>query len=351
MTTTVGQHTREEIASQPLVWQATLDGYSHQRAGLSGILDGAATKDFVVTGCGSTHYLAISAAALLRREGLRALALPAAEIRFSAETLPPGDTILLAISRSGSTTETLWALEAYRERYPQGCVLAITTVPDSPLALQADLALTAPKAREESVAQTRSFASMLLLAQSLAETLAGRDGSMDALLTLPGALSSLMERIGRLPQQIGEDLSFQRFFFLGSGHLYGIASEAMLKTKEMTLSWSEAYHPLEFRHGPMSVVNEQSLVVGLISDGSAAAERHVLQDMKGLGARVWAVVEDASTADWSLADYLIELQSGLDTWQRTALYLPAIQWMAFHRALAKGLNPDQPHNLKAVIEL
>jgi glucosamine--fructose-6-phosphate aminotransferase (isomerizing) len=229
--------------------------------------------------------------------------------------------------------------------------VTVTTVPDSSLAQRADVVLAAPDAREESMVQTRSFTSMFLLAQAFASRLAGEHGTVEALRTLPDTLSSLIERVGDLPREIGADLSLQRFFFLGGGPLYGLAGEAMLKTKEMTLSWSEAYHPLEFRHGPMSVVNDATLVVGFVSDSGLAAERQVLRDMQALGARTLVLTEDTSPFEGSGANYVVELRSGHDTWKRAVLYLPLIQWIAYHRALAKGLDPDHPTNLKAVIEL
>jgi glucosamine--fructose-6-phosphate aminotransferase (isomerizing) len=80
-------------------------------------------------------------------------------------------------------------------------------------------------------------------------------------------------------------------------------------------------------------------------------EIRVLQDMHALGARTLAIVEDASAfADWR-PDHVIELHSGLGEWARGALYLPPLQRLAYHRAVAKGLNPDRPTHLTAVVEL
>jgi glucosamine--fructose-6-phosphate aminotransferase (isomerizing) len=227
----------------------------------------------------------------------------------------------------------------------------VTCDPDSPLAQQADYVLAAPDAQEESVAQTRSFVSMFILTQALAATLARDAEALSDLHRLPDALEDLTARLGSLPKQIGADLGIERFFFLGGGLFYGLACEAMLKMKEMTLSNSEAYHPMEFRHGPMSMVDGRALVVGLLSDTGLSQEIHVLQDMHNLGARTLALVEDASVfADWH-PDHTIELCSSLGEWARGALYLPALQRMAFHRAEAKGLNPDRPTHLTAVVEL
>ena len=209
----------------------------------------------------------------------------------------------------------------------------------------------ADHAQEQSVAQTRSFTSMLLLVQALVAVARGDAPALERLERLPGVLEDLVDRLGDLAQELGTDERIERFFFLGGGPLYGLANEAMLKTKEMSLSYAEAYHPMEVRHGPMSMVDERALVVGLLSDTGLEEEISVLRDMKGLGALTLALIEDDSAfTDWR-ADHVVALNSGLDAWERGALYLPVVQRLAYHRAVAKDLDPDQPHNLKAVVEL
>jgi glucosamine--fructose-6-phosphate aminotransferase (isomerizing) len=348
---TKGEDTWQEIFSQPKVWKATLETSAADRAALEGFLDQSGFDHILVVGCGSTHYLAQSAAATIsHRAGIPAHALPASELWLFPAAFALDRTLLLAVSRSGTTTETLWALDRFRE-VGGGPVLAVTCYPESPLAQRADFALVAPDAQERSVAQTRSFTSMLLLTQALAATLAGDEGMLERLRRLPDALEDLVERVGDLPQRLGEDRDIERLFFLGGGPLYGLASEAMLKTKEMSLSYAEAYYPLEFRHGPMSMVDEHTLVVGFLSDTGLAQEVRVLKDMQRLGGRTLALVEDAAALSGWRADHAVELRSGLDEWERGPLYLPVIQRLAYHRAVAKGLDPDRPNNLTAVVEL
>ena len=158
----------------------------------------------------------------------------------------------------------------------------------------------------------------------------------------------LQERAG-LARQLGEDMALQRFFFLGSGPNYGLACETMLKMKEMSLSYSEAYHFLEFRHGPKSMVDESSLVVGLISEGAREQEVAVLKEMQGLGATILALAD----YEFGLEDFahVVAFKSGTSDWARGVLYLPVLQLMAYYRALAKGLNPDRPTHLDAVVKL
>jgi glucosamine--fructose-6-phosphate aminotransferase (isomerizing) len=344
-------HTWQEIVSQPQVWRATLDAFELDREGLEGFFDQTDFDQILVVGCGSTHYLAqIAAAVITYRTGISARACPASELWLFPDTVSRSRTLLVAVSRSGMTTETLRALQRFQE-LGGAPTLAVTCYPESQLAQQAGFVLAAPDAQERSVAQTRSFASMLLLTLGLTATLAHDAEMLERLHRLPDALHGLVDRLGDLPRRMGADLNTERFFFLGGGPLYGLANEAMLKVKEMSLSYSEAYHPLEFRHGPMSMVNERTLIVGLVSDTGLTEELCVLKDMDELGARTLALVEDDSVfAAWQSA-HVIELRSGLDEWERGPLYLPVLQRLAYHRAVAKGLDPDRPQNLTAVVEL
>jgi glucosamine--fructose-6-phosphate aminotransferase (isomerizing) len=344
-------HTWQEILSQPEAWQMTLEAFVASQSALQDFLDQANFDQILVAGCGSTYYLAQAAAATFsHRTGIPARALPSSELWLFTHTVLPSRALLVAVSRSGTTTETLLALRRFRETHG-GPVLTVTCYPESPLAQRADFTLAAPDAQEHSVAQTRSFTSMFLLTQALAAVLASDRGRLERLRRLPDVLGGLVDRLGDLPQELGGALDIERIFFLGGGPLYGLANEAMLKTKEMSLSHSEAYHPLEFRHGPMSLADEHTLVVGFLSDTGLAEELSVLTDMKKLGARTLALAEDASLfAGWQ-PDHVVELHSGLDEWERGPLYLPIVQRIAYHRALAKGLNPDRPRNLQAVVEL
>jgi glutamine---fructose-6-phosphate transaminase (isomerizing) len=347
-----GAFTRDEIASQPAVWRATLDAMSVQLAQQAEALAGLATRPWVVTGCGSTYYLSLHAASLLCHIGIQAVAVPASELVYFPQADLPRDFVLLTISRSGTTSETLWAMDTYRRSQAgRGKIVAITCVPDTPMIEKADIVLLSEAAREQSVAQTRSFSSMVIMAHCLAAALAGNPEAFERLQALPAKLEGIAAAYVPLMEQIGRDLSIDRIFFLGSGPNYGLASEMMLKTKEMSASWSEAYHTLEFRHGPVSVIAPSALVVGLVSDQAAAQELQVLKEMKPHGARTLAFCEQKGDLDWSGVDPVIEVHSGLDDWQRPVLYLPLVQMLAFYRAIARGADPDQPEKLTQVIVL
>jgi glucosamine--fructose-6-phosphate aminotransferase (isomerizing) len=296
------------------------------------------------TGCGSTYYLSLAAAALFQElTGLGARAVPGGELILYPDTAYESEmpALLVAISRSGTTTETVAAVQKFRES-GRGPVIAITNYEGTPLAASAELTITIPAGQEESVAQTRSFASMYVAATAFAVISAGRMDLLSAMGKLPPLGEKLIQEYDGLARSIGENLDLDRFYFLGSGPRYGLACETNLKMKEMTLTHSEPFHFFEFRHGPMSMVTNTTAVIGMRSSANTKHEQKVLDEMANLGGQIFSLGEsDASVA----------FKSGLPEEIRNVLYLPVLQLTAYYRSLAKGLNPDKPQNLTAVVQL
>jgi len=350
-----GIHTKTEILSQPEAWADALSVVEKSKVGLKNIF--ATDYDQVLfTGCGSTYYLSLAAAALFQEmTGKLARAVPGGELLLNMETavgrdvipsrrisdLPRNQTLLVAVSRSGSTTETVRAVEQFKKRN-LGPVVAVTNYGDQPLAGLADLPLVIEKGQEESVAQTRSFASMYVATTALTMVAAGAESLRGEMEKLPDAGAKLLARYEPAAREFGENLDFDRFYFLGSGGRYGLACEVNLKMKEMTLTHSEPFHFLEFRHGPMSMVNENAVVVGLLSEKNSSHEQTVLNEMQAKGGQILALAE---------AGAQVSFESGIPESARNVLHLPALQLLAYHRSMAKGLNPDRPKNLTAVVVL
>ncbi|MBO0794546.1 MAG: SIS domain-containing protein, partial [Ktedonobacteraceae bacterium] len=260
---------------------------------------------------------------------------------------PDNNSLLITVSRSGRTTETIQATRAYR-RNQRGSVLSIGCYEDVELVTLSDLALTIAEGQEESVVQTRSFSAMTVAAQAAGAVLANEHQFL-AMQELPTLGEQIISTYHDLARQLGQDERFERFYFLGSGMQYGLASEANLKMKEMSLSYSEAFHFMEFRHGPMSMVNERTLVVGLLSDSASAQELAVLREMRALGGQTLVLSDQPVPAE--AADHQVNFNSQLPDTARAVLYLPVLQLLGYYRALKNGQNPDQPHNLTAVIVL
>lgn len=332
-----------DIASQTIGWRAALDAVSDTQHALQHAWRTASPHHVVIAGCGSPLFLASSAATLLAdvgRVGVPITVAPADEVRRAPLDIAPvpSETLLIVISRSGSTSEVLEAVDVFRAAGGRD-VWAVTCRSQSPIVSHADVAIAIDGGFEPTVAQTRSFSSMLVGVQALAAVLGGHDLDRAAGLADAGldVLHVATERVATI--DLGPDTT--RIDFVGSGANYGLAREAMLKMSEMALTNSAAYHVLEYRHGPISMVDDHSLLVGLIDADHEGRERAVLADVKQLGGRVVALDDT----------WIPETGRRLPPWTRPVLMMPALQLIAHRRAVQNGLDPDRPRHLQAVVHL
>jgi glucosamine--fructose-6-phosphate aminotransferase (isomerizing) len=337
-----GQFTKDEIFKQSDAWAYALNNVDVMRAQIEG-LDFHQYRQVIFTGCGSSYYSSLAAAALFQNTtGIRAKAVPGGELWMNPGGYYGGtDNFLFAISRSGSTTEVVQAAKQFRTKHA-GPVFSIYIDDDRPLAHLSDLCLSISGAEEQSIAQTRAFTSMYLAMMAVTMLAAGRPDLFEEMRKLPDIGKSLLARYESYARSVGENLEIDRFYFLGSGERYGLACEGNLKMKEMTITHTEPFYFLEFRHGPISMVNETTVVVGLLSESWRENEEKVLDDARGLGAQVVSLAENKAD---------ISFESDLPENLRSVLYLPLLQTMALYRSLKKGLDPDRPRNLQAVVYL
>lgn len=340
----IGQNTRQEIFSQPEAWQSALSIAKLQAQSMRDFFRKGRYESVIFTGCGSTYYLSLAASALYRElSGGVSSGLPASEIWLYPQTAysPSRQTLLVAISRSGTTTETLQACEAFR-KHGQGDIVTLACYADSTLAQLGAVNLVFPSGQEQSIAQTRAFTTLYIAATAMIAAWLGKDALLDELIRLPEIGCQLLNTYQHFAYTYGNDPTIERFYFLGSGLFYGLAAELSLKMKEMSLSHSEPFPFMEFRHGPQSMISPETLLVGLHSERQIMQERAVLTDMsKGL-VKILTLGEE-------VAD--IAFNSGLSEPARGALYLPIGQLLAFERAISRGLDPDHPKNLDHVVQL
>jgi glutamine---fructose-6-phosphate transaminase (isomerizing) len=345
---TIGTYTYKEIMSQGEVWQKVLLNAEDQFEKVRDLMF-RKHDEVIFIGCGSTYYLSLSAAKIwtaLTNEPARGM--PSSEAWIYGETNFSRNTpLLVAVSRSGETTETINAINTFKQMYGDN-ILVISCYPDSNMVGSTTYTLLSPDAQENSVAQTRSFSSMYVMSHLLAGYYSNKTSHIEELSQLPSLFSQVVEKYEPLIKNIATDLKYDHFVFLGSGINYGLASEVMLKMKEMSKSVSEAFHFMEFRHGPMSMITDRSLVIGLVSENNKKEELRVLQDMKKLGATTLALVNSGTDVN---ADFVVEFDSRISDLAQSTMRLPLLQLLGYYHSLCKGLNPDQPTNLTAVVSL
>ena len=340
-------HIEHEIYGQADAWRSALNEVRRTADPVADLLEGARGREVRFLGSGSSYYLGVASAALWGRYGWLARALPSAEQLLHPEAYPAAEPpLVVAVSRSGTTTEVLRALE--RMRRGGSRAIGITTRRDSPMEDLCDVVLVIEGARESSTVQTRSFSAQYLASAAIVTGVGADDAAWGAMEALPDRVDAWLPEVDRTVSGFAE--RFRRVYVLGTGTRWGIAMEGALKLKETSLTESEAFQTLEFRHGPMSMVDPETLVVGLVSDRTRDAELAVLNEMRELGAEVLAVgsrgVDGGAEGFTSLA-----FGEGAGEDARIALYLPPLQLLSYRRGVAKGLDPDHPRNLSFAVEL
>jgi glucosamine--fructose-6-phosphate aminotransferase (isomerizing) len=346
-------YTREEIFSQPESWQRALHQAERLRAELVELFAGDPSRQVLFIGCGSSYYLSASLAWLYRAiTRRRASATVASEVLFFPQALPVWDERALAvlISRTGRTTETVRAAEQLAGQ--EGVTtLAVTCEPRSPLESAASRALVLDDPPERSTVMTRQFGALLLLLLRTFGYVTG-DVALDAgLARLPELCRSLLEQHTPAIEQFVAAAPVERGVFLGQGPAYGLACEGALKLNEMALTPSNAYHSLEYRHGPISTTGADVTAVILVTDAASHEEAALAGELRSLGARTLVLCEQATPALASAASCLIELKTGLPDLLRVPLYLPVLHLLGLFQSTRRGVNPDSPPHLSRYVTL
>lgn len=345
-----GAHSLNEILSQAKCWETCLTDLARNPAVKEIEASFGQSDGWLFIGCGSSYYVALAGAATMKLlTGRRASAVPASEILlypdlvFSASRCVP-----VLISRSGQTSEVLKVAEILRDRGVPS--IAISCARGQLLEKLVSVTLSLP-ADEQSTVMTRSFTSMLLALQFLAAGIAGSEDYRTSLLAMPELAVPIL---ARSPQQIREFVThhtFADYVCLGQGPYHGLACEYGLKIMEMSLSFSQVFHSLEFRHGPKSVVGPETLLIFLLSERGYEAECDLLDEMKLLGATTMVIANQANARVRAAADLLIELQLPLPELARMVPSLVPGQLLALFTGLKKGLNPDMPRYLSRAVIL
>jgi glucosamine--fructose-6-phosphate aminotransferase (isomerizing) len=336
--------TMKEIMEQPRCWEKTVELAHRKAKDIKSAFSGV--EEVIFTGCGSAYNVSWVAAPTFQYfTGIKARAFPAAEIFQYPDTVFTKGThyMVIPISRSGETTETVKAMQYALGQKIE--TLSITCFPQSPLAIHCKNTLLLEWTQEKSVVTTQSLTSMVLMTQLLSGIVSDRVDYFNQLKQLPLYGKKILASYQALGKEIGEKEEIEKFAFVGSGPYYGLAREAQLKIKEMTLLPSDSYPVLEYRHGPRSNVDSRMLVTILASD---AGKEHVIllvKEIKSLGGKSLLICDEVDPALKGLVDYFCVLKSGLSEFARGILYMPVIHLIAYHKALKRELDPDNPKNV------
>ncbi|NTF46526.1 SIS domain-containing protein [Rhizobium rhizogenes] len=289
------------------------------------------TELLVFVGCGTSFNLALSLAAYSNMAGYKAIAVPGAEWQNRPSAFWPEwrKTHVVALSRSGETTETVAAAKA--SRAAGAFVTAITVEPESSLAKNCDRMIAAATHPDEGIVMTVSASLMVLLGLQMI-------GQEIPLSAVSSARRLADDLDAALPHIIG---GRSHFVFLGGGPLFGIALEGALKLMEMSQVMTQAFHPLEYRHGPISLVDGKTAAVVLYTSDQKEAEMKLVDELREKGAVVIGIggpgdLELATDVDLSLAGLVV---------------LPALQILGERVAQAHQIDTVSPRHLTKVVKL
>ena len=344
----------KEIAEQPAVLTNVLDHYfpKDTLTFRDGDLDFSDVERVVMVACGTGFYSCLVAKYWMEKlSGLPVEIDIASEFRYREPPLSPR-TLAVFVSQSGETADTLAAM-----RYAAGkCrIVSLVNVAESSIAREPDLALPILAGREISVASTKAFTCQLavLAAMSLK---AGMDtgkltpdqltANIRALRSLPPLIShalSLGPQIAALSQPLSEA---QDILFLGRGPMYPLALEGALKLKELSYIHAEGYASGELKHGPIALIDSHVPVIVMApSDGLFDKTVSNMQEVMARGGKV-LLVTDAKGAESARADcWGVLRMPDVDPLFAPILYAIPAQLIAYHTAIAKGTDVDQPRNL------
>jgi glutamine---fructose-6-phosphate transaminase (isomerizing) len=281
--------------------------------------------------------------------GIRARPVPSCELFLCPERylqLNGRKGLAIGVSRSGESSEALLAAELLKTN--NFSLLVVGCYDTSSLAAKADYRLTVPEGQEEGLAMLRSFTSMLLGFQLfIAEQTPGKVESRFYKLPILG--ERLISTYTKVLTTLAHTGDFRRFVFLGSGLHFPLTFEAGLKMQEMALATSEAYHSLEYRHGPKATAAGDTLVTLFALGGDTSYGIDLIRDLKDCNVTT-LVIGESVQAYQEVAHETVELESGLSQADRLILTLLPAQLLAFETSLRLGQNPDVSRNLSQVVK-
>ncbi len=348
----------KEIYEQPRAIAETLEGRLGENSvleaafgpGATAILD--SVQQIQIVACGTSYH-----AGLVARYGFEALAgVPcqvevASEFRYRQPVAMPG-TLFLTISQSGETADTLAALRAAKEM-GYAHTMAICNVPESSLVRESDLVLMTRAGPEIGVASTKAFTTQLVALLLLVTAMGRRRGMrpeteaniVRQLRELPGAIEAVLgldAQIADLAVRFGDR---HNALFLGRGPHFPVALEGALKLKEISYIHAEGYPAGELKHGPLALVDKQTPIVAVAPNDELLDKlKGNLQEVRARGGELYVFADTESGIEPAEGMTVLTV-APVDKAISPIIYTIPLQLLAYHVALIKGTDVDQPRNL------
>lgn len=343
----------KEIMEQPKVLRDTIQSFLGSGANRQVIdrLDISGFQKIVITACGSAYNAGVVAKYVIERLCRLSVEVElASEFRYK-DAIADSNTLVLLISQSGETADTIAAM---REAKRKGAAtLAIVNVVGSTIAKEADNTLHTLAGPEIAVATTKAFSAQLVVLYLLAIRFAGKRGKvpgqmeealLDEVMALPDKVSLLLQQIDLVQKYAAASIHCKSIFFIGRNIDYAIALEGSLKLKEISYIHSEAYAGGELKHGTISLIEEDTLVVAIACCQNLYPKIFGnMEQVISRGANV-LLISNCAQAQQNEKLSLMHLPPGSELFS-PSLSVIILQLFSYYVAANKGLDIDKPRNL------
>lgn len=347
----------KEIYEQPQVIGDTLHSFlnpADQTITLPDLpFDLANVPKITISACGTAFYAALTAKYWFEQIARVPVEVDiASEFRYRGMVMPEGG-LAIFVSQSGETADTLAALRYCRDQGQK--ILSIVNVPESTIARESDAVLQTYAGPEIGVASTKAFTTQLTVLASLAIVLARAKGSIShereaalakALTEVPARAAEVLNHDEHIKELAREIATARDVLFLGRGTSYAIAMEGALKLKEISYIHAEGYAAGEMKHGPIALIDDGVPVIVIApSDELLDKTASNMQEVIARGGRVFFITDVSGEKKLgALAAHTIALPE-VDPFVAPILHAIPVQLLAYHTAVVKGTDVDQPRNL------
>jgi glucosamine--fructose-6-phosphate aminotransferase (isomerizing) len=313
----------------------------------------ARTRNVHIVACGTSYHAACVARYFIEQIAKVPCAVDiASEYRYRKPLVPP-NSLFVTISQSGETADTLAALRLARQSGYLSA-LAICNVPESSLVRESELVMLTRAGPEIGVASTKAFTTQLTALGMLVVALARHQGSdaereralVSRLIELPAMVERALQ-LDPVIQRLAERFADKRHaLFLGRGALYPIALEGALKLKEISYIHAEGYPAGELKHGPLALVDADMPVVAVAPNNDLLEKlKSNLMVVRARGGELFVFADPESGISASDGVTVIEMPRQVTYSQSPVVYSIPLQLLAYHAAILKGTDVDQPRNL------
>jgi fructoselysine-6-P-deglycase FrlB-like protein len=307
-------------------------------------------KSITYIGCGSSYSLCKSAEISTKiRLDIKVNSLPAGDLmlNFAQYKNMLKDTLLVAPSRSGSTSEVVMAVKRAKEELGVKAV-SICAKTKTELSKIVDLSIEIPWAFDESVCQTRTVTNLYFTNLFVIGVLTGDDSLIGELGAAVKNESGFMDSAKIVTKEIA-DKAWDKVVVLADSELEGIAEEGALAFKEICQLPSNYYHILDVRHGPMVLIDDKTLVIVATTPNGDSYQKDLIKDVKNKKAVV-VTISDKADNIWG-SDYNIEVPAYKNYAVAGIPFIFVPQTISYNKALVRGINPDDPQGLEPWIKL